>query len=92
MNSYKMYLHDRPKGSKEELKDFATETMYSFFRDYDLDNCQESLWQMMKQSFFVKHWQLSRDERSYLIDFYESLHKMILASSILYNERENNPG
>jgi hypothetical protein len=87
MSNDQPYLHNRPTGSEEELSAFANETMSNFFSDYNLDDCHESLWQMMKQCFFVKNWQLSKDQRANLVDFYESLHKMILASSILYNRK-----
>jgi hypothetical protein len=89
MNNHQSYLHNRPTGNKEELEAFATETMHSFFNDYDLNECHYNLWLMMKQCIFVKHWQLCKEERAQMVNFYESFHKLILASSILYNSREN---
>lgn len=80
-------LHKLPSGTPEELKVFAVNTLDSFFRDYDLSECHQLLWQLMRQAFVKKYTTLSTREQQNLISFYENLHEMIIASNILYADR-----
>ena len=81
------YLHKLPCGTPEELKVFAVNTLDSFFRDYNLGECHQLLWRLMREALVKKHATLSTNEQQNLISFYESLHEVIIASSILYANR-----
>lgn len=81
------YLHKLPTGTPEELKVFAVNTFDSFFIDYNVSECHRLLWQLMKQAFLKKHATSSLIEQQNLISFYERLHEMIIASSILHSNR-----
>lgn len=85
--NHQEYFQSRPKGSEAELKALAADSIQLFFDEYDLDESQDLLWQIMKQSFFSTSSRLDIKERENLISFYENLHQMILATSILHNGR-----
>ncbi|WEK19442.1 MAG: hypothetical protein P0Y49_21955 [Candidatus Pedobacter colombiensis] len=81
------YFQSRPKGTEKELKALALDTIELFFEAYDLDESQDLLWQILKQSFVNPFSTLDVKERANLISFYENLHRVILAASILHNGR-----
>ncbi|MNK00812.1 hypothetical protein D3C87_186040 [compost metagenome] len=81
------YFQSRPKGTETELKQLAKDSIQFFFDEYDLDESQDLLWQLVKQSFSSTSSTLSAQERENLMSFYENLHQMILFASILHNGR-----
>ncbi|WEK18365.1 MAG: hypothetical protein P0Y49_16365 [Candidatus Pedobacter colombiensis] len=85
--NHEQYLHKRPSGTKAEQQAVANEVLKSFFADYPLDDSLDYLRQMIKQSFYTKKEFLNNVERANLIAFYEHLHPMIMATSILYGEK-----
>jgi len=82
--NHQQYLHKRPSGAKAEQQEVANEILKSFFADYPIDDTLEYLRQMMTQSYYTKKEFLNNVERANLIAFYEHLHPMIMATSILY--------
>ncbi|WEK19218.1 MAG: hypothetical protein P0Y49_20795 [Candidatus Pedobacter colombiensis] len=85
--NHEQYLHKRPSGTKAEQQAVANEVLKSFFADYSLDDSLDYLRQMIKQSFYTKKEFLNNVERANLIAFYEHLHPMIMATSILYENK-----
>ena len=83
MNTQGKYLHKRPSGTLAELNDIARQILTSFFDDYNLDDSHALLWEMIQQSFYTKSAILNSIERSNLICFYERVHEMILAGSMI---------
>lgn len=81
------YFQSRPKGTEAELKASAESSIQFFFEQYDLDESQDLLWQIMKHCFFNPSTALTIPARENLLSFYENLHQMILAASILHNTR-----
>ncbi|TCC98701.1 hypothetical protein [Pedobacter hiemivivus] len=85
--NHEQYLHKRPSGTKAEQQEVANEVLKSFFSVYSLDDSLDYLRQMIKQSFYTKKEFLNNVERTNLIAFYEYLHPMIMATSILYEDK-----
>ena len=83
MNTHGKYLHKRPSGTTTELNKIAKGILASFFEDYDLDFSQAQLWHMIQQSCYSKKAILSDIERCNLIAFYERVHELILAGSLI---------
>lgn len=90
MNTQGQYLHKRPSGTTFELNEIAKDILQSFFEDYDLDQSQALLWEMIQQSFYTKKAILNRIERSNLICFYERVHELILAGSMINDSNRVN--
>ncbi|WEK18822.1 MAG: hypothetical protein P0Y49_18770 [Candidatus Pedobacter colombiensis] len=86
MYSTDQFLHKRPSGTKAELNEFVKATLKDFFETYPLDESLENLWLMIKQSFYTKRFVLTNSERANLIAYYETLHTVILAASIINDE------
>jgi hypothetical protein len=81
------FLHKRPSGTKAELNAFVQNTLKDFFDIYTLDDSLEYLWRMIQQSFYTKSRRiLPNAERANLIAYYEYLHTLILAASIVNDE------
>ena len=87
MSNHAEYFQSWPKGTEAELKASAESSIQLFFEEYDLDESQDLLWQIMKHCFFNPSTALAVPERENLVSFYENLHQMILAASILHNTR-----
>ena len=90
MDTQGKYLHKRPSGSYAELNDIAHNILKSFFNDYNLDDSHAMLWEMIRQSFYTKSAILNSIERSDLICFYERLHEIILAGSMINDYHQAN--
>ena len=90
MNTHGKYLHKRPSGTMAELNDIAKGILTSFFEDYDLDFSQAQLWHMIQQSSYSKKAILSDVERCNLIAFYERVHELILAGSLINDHHKAN--
>ena len=88
MNTQGHYLHKRPSGTPAELNDIASNILKSFFDDYSLDDSQALLWEMIQQSFYTKSAILNHIERSNLICFYERLHELIMAGSMINDHNQ----
>ncbi|MNJ98391.1 hypothetical protein D3C87_161570 [compost metagenome] len=82
------FLHKRPSGTKAELDTFVKTTLKNFFETYSLDDSLEYLWRMIQQSFYTKSRILPNAERANLIAYYEHLHSLILAISLVNNDLE----
>lgn len=80
------YLHKLPSGTPNELNAFAVNTFDHFFSSYDLNESHHLLWQLIRQAFVNKQTTLTAIEQQNLISFYEALHEMIIASSILHSK------
>ncbi|WEK21173.1 MAG: hypothetical protein P0Y49_08470 [Candidatus Pedobacter colombiensis] len=86
MYPYEHYLHKRPSGTKAELYAFANNVIKSFFENFTLDESLDQLRQMSLHGFFRENDEFTNPERCNHIAFYESLHILILASSIFNDE------
>ena len=85
--NHEQYLHKTPSGTKAEQQAVAIDLIKSFFSDYSLDDSLDYLRQMIKQSFYAKKAFLNDVEKANLIAFYEHLHPLIVATSILYEDQ-----
>ncbi|TKC59968.1 hypothetical protein FBD94_13660 [Pedobacter hiemivivus] len=81
-----LFLHKKPTGTPAELQEFAKTVLKYFFETYPLDESLEMLWRMIQQSFYTKRFVLTDAERGNLIAYYENLHAVILAASIVNEE------
>ncbi|MCD0489785.1 hypothetical protein LPB86_16195 [Pedobacter sp. MC2016-14] len=90
MTTTEQYLHTRPCGIKSELKAYSENVLTEFFNDYDLEECHNFLWKLLKPSFTGTNSNLNNDDRCSLVSFYERFHELLIATAILYNEREIN--
>ena len=69
-----------------DLESHAREVMKSFFADYEVGMCHELLWTMMKSVFIGEESTLTAVERTDLVSYYERLHEVLVAGSVLYCE------
>lgn len=90
MTRTEQYLHSRPHGTKSELKTYSENVMKDFFNDYDLDECHNFLWKLLKPSFTGTNFNLTKKDKHSLVSFYERFHELLTATAIIYNEREIN--
>ncbi|MCD0487611.1 hypothetical protein LPB86_05185 [Pedobacter sp. MC2016-14] len=90
MTTTELYLHKRPIGSEAELKTYAQKVLETFYIDYELDDAQAMLWQIMVPAFINSNPLQSNEEKQALVLFYERLHELLLAAAMLHNQRELN--
>ncbi|TDO20321.1 hypothetical protein [Pedobacter duraquae] len=88
METTALYLHRRPSGNEVELEVYAQGVMKSFFEDYHLDMIHDMLWTMLKSTFTIEDSTLGLEDSRDMIYFYERVHELMLAGSLLYKDEE----
>ena len=88
METTALYLHRRPSSKEVDMEVYAQGVMKSFFEDYDLDLIHDMLWTMLKSTFVVEDSPLGLEDSRDMIYFYERVHEVLLAGSLLYKGEE----
>ena len=84
MKTTELYLDRKACSSEVDLDSHAREIMRSFFEDYEIGMCHELLWTMMKSVIISEESTLDTVERMDLVSYYERVHEVLVAGSILY--------
>ena len=84
MKTTELYLHRKAYHNEGDLENHARDMMKSFFEDYEVGMCHDLLWTMMKAVFIGEESTLSAVERTDLVSYYERVHEVLVAGSILY--------
>jgi len=86
MKTTELYLKGKACSSEVDLESHARDVMKFFFEDYEIELCHELLWTMMKSMFIAEESTLSAVERMDLVSYYERVHEVLVAGSVLYGE------